>query len=79
MDIPQMIYEYGKQRWNDIDRGKPKKSEKNVSNATLSTPNPTWIDLGANLDLHSERLVTNRLSYGMANQRYNLTSKQNFF
>jgi hypothetical protein len=29
--ISQMIYEYGERRWNDIDRGKPKKSEKNLS------------------------------------------------
>jgi hypothetical protein len=35
-------YEY------DIDRGKPKDSEKNLSLATLSTTNPTWTDLGAN-------------------------------
>jgi hypothetical protein len=26
-----MIYEYGEQRWNDIDRGKPKNWEKNLS------------------------------------------------
>jgi hypothetical protein len=26
-----MIYEYGERRWNDIDRGNPKKSEKNLS------------------------------------------------
>jgi hypothetical protein len=26
-----MIYEFGERRWNDIDRGKPKKSEKNLS------------------------------------------------
>jgi hypothetical protein len=29
--IPQMIYGYGERRWNDIDRGKPKYSEKNLS------------------------------------------------
>jgi hypothetical protein len=33
-----------------------------VPSATLSTTNPTWIDLG----LCSERLVTNRLSHDMA-------------
>jgi hypothetical protein len=27
----QMIDEYGGQRWNDTDRGKPKNSEKNLS------------------------------------------------
>jgi hypothetical protein len=29
--IIQMIYEYEKRWWNDIDRGKPKNSEKNLS------------------------------------------------
>jgi hypothetical protein len=29
--IPQMIYDYGKRRWNDTDREKPKNSEKNLS------------------------------------------------
>jgi hypothetical protein len=29
--IPQMIYEYGELRLNDIDRRKPKNSEKNLS------------------------------------------------
>jgi hypothetical protein len=31
--IPQMIFEYGQSRWNDIDRGKPKNP--------VSTTNPT--------------------------------------
>jgi hypothetical protein len=29
--IPQLIYEYGERLWNNIDREKPKKSEKNLS------------------------------------------------
>jgi hypothetical protein len=29
-------------RWNEIDRGKPKYSEKTCPSATLSTTNPTW-------------------------------------
>jgi hypothetical protein len=29
--IPQMIYEYGGPWWNDIDRKKPKNSEKKLS------------------------------------------------
>jgi hypothetical protein len=29
--IPQMIHEYGKRRWNDIDWGRPKNSDKNLS------------------------------------------------
>jgi hypothetical protein len=28
--IPQMIYESGEQRWNDIDSGKPRRSERNL-------------------------------------------------
>jgi hypothetical protein len=28
--IPRMIYEYGELWWNDIDRKKPKNSEKNL-------------------------------------------------
>jgi hypothetical protein len=30
--IPQMTYEYGERRWNDVDRGKPMNSEKNQKN-----------------------------------------------
>lgn len=33
-------------RWNDIDKGKLKDSGKILSNASLSTINPTWTDLG---------------------------------
>jgi hypothetical protein len=29
--MPQMIYEYGEQWWNDTDMGKPKNSVKNLS------------------------------------------------
>jgi hypothetical protein len=61
-------YEFGERRWNDIDRGKPKNSEKNLSTATLSTTNPTWIDPGANPDLRGERQATNDLSHGTARQ-----------
>jgi hypothetical protein len=57
--IPQVICEYGEPWWNDIDRRKPKNSEKNLSNT-----NPTWTDPGTNLCC--ERPVTNRLSHGMA-------------
>jgi hypothetical protein len=28
---PQVIYEYVESRWNDTDRGKPKNSERNLS------------------------------------------------
>jgi hypothetical protein len=61
--IPQIIYEYGERRWNDIDRGKPKNSEKTCP--TLSTTNPTWIDPGANTGLRGKR-PANHLNHGTA-------------
>jgi hypothetical protein len=36
------------------------------SSVTLSTTSPTWTDLGANWDLHSESAANNRLSCGTA-------------
>jgi hypothetical protein len=50
-----------KQRWNDIGRGKPNDSEKNLSQSHFVTAYPTKTDLGANTDLHGEKPVTNRL------------------
>jgi hypothetical protein len=50
-------------QWNDIDRGKLKKSEKILSQYDLSTTNLTWTDPGMNLGLRVERLVTNHLSH----------------
>jgi hypothetical protein len=47
-----------------VYRGKPKNSEKTYPSATLSTTNPTWIDLGTNPGLRVERPVTNDLSHG---------------
>jgi len=35
------------------------------ASAMLFTINPTWIGLGSNLDLFSDRLVTNKLSHDM--------------
>jgi hypothetical protein len=52
----------GERRWNDIYRGR----RKNCTSATLSTINPTWIDLGANPGICGERSATNRLSHGTA-------------
>jgi hypothetical protein len=46
--IPQMIYEYGERRWKDIDRENLRTRRKTCPSATLSTTNPTWIDMGAN-------------------------------
>jgi hypothetical protein len=53
--FPPMIHEYGERRWNDVDRGKPKNSEKNLPSASLSTTNSIWIGLGANKGLRGER------------------------
>jgi hypothetical protein len=49
--------------WNDDGKTKELKRKTCPSlNATLSTTNPTWIDLG----LWGESLATNHLSHGMA-------------
>jgi hypothetical protein len=57
-------YEFGERWWDDIDRGKPKNSEKTYPSATLSATNLTWIDHGANPGLHDEIPATNDLSHG---------------
>jgi hypothetical protein len=55
------------QRWNDLDRGKPKDSEKNVSQCQyVHTTNATWTDLDANPGLRVEKPVIDRLCYGVA-------------
>jgi hypothetical protein len=51
-------------RWNEIDRGKPKNSEKTCPSATLSTTNPTWTDPGSSPGLHGGRPAANSLSHG---------------
>jgi hypothetical protein len=38
--VPQTIHDYGDPRWNDIDRGKPKNSERTCSSATSPTTKP---------------------------------------
>jgi hypothetical protein len=45
--IPQKIYEHGEPRWNDTDRGKPKKSEKTSPSVTVYTTNPIPVSLFA--------------------------------
>jgi hypothetical protein len=52
--------------WNEDWQGKPKYSEKTCPSATLSTTNPTWIDLGSNPGRRCGKSATNRLSYGTA-------------
>jgi hypothetical protein len=47
-------------------QGKPKHSEKTCPDATLSTTNPTWPDLGANPGRRGVKPATNRFSYGAA-------------
>jgi hypothetical protein len=61
-----MMIWVGEQRWNDINRSKPKNSEKACPSATLSTTNHTWIDPGANPRLSGERPDTNDQSHGTA-------------
>jgi hypothetical protein len=53
-------------RWNEVYRRNPKYSGKNLSSATFSSTNPTWIDPGLNPDLRGGRLAINRLSHGTA-------------
>jgi hypothetical protein len=50
-------------RRNEIDRGKPKYSEKTYPSATLSTQNPIWTDPAPNPGLRRGMPATNRLSY----------------
>jgi hypothetical protein len=45
--------------------GKTEELRKTCPNATLSTTNPTWTNLDANLGLCGEMLVANHLSHGL--------------
>jgi hypothetical protein len=58
-------YEFGERRWNDIDRENRRTRRKTCPSSTLSTTNPTWIDMGANPGLRGERPATNDLSHGL--------------
>jgi hypothetical protein len=57
-------------QWNEIDRGKPKYSGKNLSSATLSTTNPTLNNPRSNPGLRGGRPATNRLSHGKVRIRF---------
>jgi hypothetical protein len=58
-------YEFGERRWNDILTGENRRTRrKSCPSATLPTPNPTWIDPGANPGLSGERPATDDLSHG---------------
>jgi hypothetical protein len=51
---------------NEDWQGKPKYSEKTCPSATLSTTDPTWLDLGLNPGRRGGKPATNGLSYGAA-------------
>jgi hypothetical protein len=53
-------------RWNDIDRGNQKGSEKNLSQCLFIHHRSHWTDPGANPGRRGERPATNRLSHGTA-------------
>jgi hypothetical protein len=62
-------YEFGQRRWNDTDRGKPKR--KKPVPVPLSPPQiPHGLTRGVNLGLRGERPATNDLSHGNASHRY---------
>jgi hypothetical protein len=57
-----VLFQVMEQRWNEIDRGKPKYSGKTCSRATLLTTNSTWTDPGSNPGLRGGRPAANRVS-----------------
>jgi hypothetical protein len=52
------MYVYLEPWWNDTDRRDRRTARKSYLGVTLSTTNPTWIDLSANPGLRCERPVT---------------------
>jgi hypothetical protein len=54
------------QRWNVIERGKPKDSERNLSKCHFEHSKSNMDCLGANPVLRGKKPSTNRLSYGTA-------------
>jgi hypothetical protein len=66
--IPLVIYEHGDPWWNDIDRGNRRTQRKICPSATLSTTDPTWIDMGVNLGFWGERPAITCLNHGMVNR-----------
>jgi hypothetical protein len=57
-------------RWNENWQWKPKYSDKICPGATLSTTNPTWLDLVSNQGRRGGKAAINRLSYGTASYTY---------
>jgi hypothetical protein len=60
------MYELLELWWNDADKENRRTLSETCPSAILSITNPTWTDPGTYQSLHSERSVTNCLSYGMA-------------
>jgi hypothetical protein len=52
--------------WNEDWQGKLKYSEKTCPSGTLSTTNPTWLDLDLNPGRRCGKPATNRFSCGVA-------------
>jgi hypothetical protein len=63
---PQVIGDGGEIGKMKIGRGNWSTRRQPAPSATLSTANPTWLDLGLNPGRRSGKPVTNRLSYGAA-------------
>jgi hypothetical protein len=75
--IPQMILDHGELRWNDIDRERPKYSEKSRPRATLSITKFTWTEPGANPGLRCDMPANNCLSHGTYNLNFTLSLPKN--
>jgi hypothetical protein len=58
-DRPPAADDTSEQRWNYADRGKPKHSEKNVSQGHFVPQKSTWTDVGTNPAVRNEKLATN--------------------
>jgi hypothetical protein len=67
---PQLIHGHGEAQRNHTDRVKPIKLETTCMTSTLSTANPTWIDLG----LHSHRPTISCLSHRTINTHIKLNN-----
>jgi hypothetical protein len=74
--VHPMICEHGEPRCSNIDRGKPKNSEKTFPSATFPTTKPTRSDPGASPGIRSKRPATNRLSSVTVRKRNPFTFKR---
>jgi hypothetical protein len=55
------------QRWDDTNKGKPKDSERNLSQYHSVHHKSCWSELGAYPGFRGKKPATRFLSYGMAN------------